>query len=88
MKKISPKVKTKTSRHTNIKDLYIKKILRKGRHKDKTPTNVLLRKKVIVIILGILTLLDILVLGVGLKFRSKELELETDIYLVSRQLSC
>ena len=39
-----------------------------------------LRKKVTVVILGILTLLNILVLGVGLKFRSKELELEADIW--------
>ena len=37
-------------------------------------------KKVTVVILGILTLLNILVLGVGLKFRSKELELEADIW--------
>ena len=37
-------------------------------------------KKVTVVILGISTLLNILVLGVGLKFRSKELELEADIW--------
>ena len=36
--------------------------------------------KVTVVILGILTLLSILVLGVGLKLRSKELELEADIW--------
>ena len=36
-------------------------------------------KKVTVVILGILTL-GILVLGVGLKFRSKELELKAHIW--------
>ena len=35
--------------------------------------------KGIVVILGILTLLNILVWGVGLKFRLIELELEADI---------
>ena len=58
----------------------MQKTIRKGRHKDKTPTNDLLRKKVTVVIFGNLALLNILVLGVALKFRSKELELETDIW--------
>ena len=41
---------------------------------------ILYGKKVTAVFWGILTLLNILVLGVGLKFRSKELELETDIW--------
>ena len=60
--------------------VFPKKKYKKGRHKDKTPTNDILRKKVTAVILGILTLLDILVLGVCLKSRSKELELEADIW--------
>jgi len=67
-----PKVKTK--------EFQTKKLNKKGRHKDKTPTDDLLREKVTAVILGILTLLNISVLGVGLKFRSKELELEADIW--------
>ena len=37
-------------------------------------------KEVSAVILGILTLLNILVLGVCLKFRSNELDLEADIW--------
>ena len=53
----------------------------KEQHKAKTPTDDLLHgKEVTAAFLGILTLLNLLVLGVGLKSRSKELELEADIW--------
>ena len=82
MKYSFPKIKTKKFQ-TKKKEFAQKdqiKEIRKGRHKDKTPTNDILRKEVTVVILGVSTLLNILVLGVALKFRSTELELDADIW--------
>ena len=57
-----------------------KELSEKDETKTRHPQMIFHGKKVTVVILGILTLLDILVLGVGLKFRSNKLELEADIW--------
>ena len=80
IKIIFPQSKDKKIPDKKTKKYTHQKRRRKDDTKTRYPQMIFYGNKVTVVILGILTLLNNLVLGVGLKFRSKELELEADIW--------